>query len=138
MASTKTRTRTVRISNESADYFEKLPLNRVIESVYTLILEKAMSFDGEPSKNDKNSGLTPNSDLKEIEDVALFFGISTEELLEGMCAGLMDGNLTVEKGKVVGIPDINLENFKDACHLINKEPQEMLDKVVGLIEKGRI
>ena len=138
MASTKTRTRTVRISNESADYFEKLPLNRVIESVYTLILEKAMSFDGENLKILQKSGLKPNEDLKEIESMANFFGLSTEELLKGMCAGLMDGNLTVEKGKVVGIPDINLENFKDACHLINKEPQEMLDKVVGLIEKGRI
>ena len=137
MASTKTRTRTVRISNESADYFEKLPLNRVIESVYTLILEKTVSFDGENLKILQKSGLKPNEDLKEIESMANFFGLSTEELLKGMCAGLMDGNLTVENGNVVGIPEINLDELEEICHERGIEPQEAIDKLVLTMKKGK-
>ena len=137
MASTKTRTRTVRISNESADYFEKMPLNKVIESVYTLISEKKAVFDGETLKILQKSGLKPNEDLKEIESMANFFGLSTEELLKGMCAGLMDGNLTVENGKVVGIPELELENLYDVCHERGIEPQEAIDKLVLNMRKGK-
>ncbi len=137
MASSKTRTRTVRISNESADYFEKLPLNKVIESVYTLISEKKATFDGESLKISEKSGLTPNKDLEEIDSMAKFFGMDGGELLKGVCAGLMDGNLTVENGKVVGVPEIDLDNLKEACHERGIGMQEAIDKTVKNLRSGK-
>lgn len=137
MASSKTRTRTVRISNESADYFEKLPLNKVIEGVYTLISEKKATFDGENLKISEKSGLTPNKDLEEIESMAKFFGMDGGELLKGVCEGLMDGNLTVENGKVVGVPKINLDNLEEACHERGIGMQEAIDKTVKSLRSGK-
>lgn len=137
MASSKTRTRTVRISNESADYFEKLPLNKVIEGVYTLIFEKKIVFDGENLKISEKSGLTPNKDLEEIESMAKFFGMDVGELLKGVCDGLMDGNLTVENGKVVGVPEVNLEKLEEACHERGIGMQEAIDKLVLTMKKGK-
>lgn len=137
MASSKTRTRTVRISNESADYFEKLPLNKVIEGVYTLISEKKATFDGESLKISEKTGLTPNKDLEEIDSMAKFFGMDGGDLLKGVCAGLMDGNLTVENGKVVGIPQIDLTNLEEACHERGIGMQEAIDKTVKNLRSGK-
>ncbi len=137
MASSKTRTRTVRISNESADYFEKLPLNKVIEGVYTLISEKKATFDGENLKISEKSGLTPNKDLEEIESMAKYFGMSTEEVLKGIYNGLNDGYLTVEDGKIVGLPEVDLDNLKEACHERGIGMQEAIDKTVKNLRSGK-
>ena len=144
MASTKTRTRTVRISNESADYFEKLPLNKVIESVYTLISEKKAVFDGENLKISEKSVLSHskyNINEKILDDLATmqtFMGGSVEEMIRLFDEAVNEGIINYEHGKLVGVPDIDLNRFKEACHDINRDPQEILDKVVVMIEKGRI
>ena len=144
MASTKTRTRTVRISNESADYFEKLPLNKVIESVYTLISEKKAVFDGENLKISEKSVLSHskyNINEKILDDLATmqtFMGGSVEEMIRLFDEAVNEGIINYENGKLVGVPDIDLNRFKEACHDINRDPQEILDKVVVMIEKGRI
>jgi len=39
MGSSKTQTRTIRIKNETADYFRDKPLNRVVESVHDLAIK---------------------------------------------------------------------------------------------------
>ena len=136
MASTKTRTRTVRISNESADYFEKLPLNKIIEGVYTLISEGKATFDGENLKISEKSGLTPET--KEIESMANFFGLTLNEMLKKIYEGLNDGILTIEKGKIVGTPDLDLENFKEACHEMGADPQKVLDKATQGVRRGTL
>lgn len=136
MASSKTRTRTVRISNESADYFEKLPLNKVIEGVYTLISEKKIVFDGENLKISEKSGLTP--EIKEIESMANFFGLTLNEMLKKIYEGLNDGTLTIENGRIVGTPDLELENFKEACHDMGVEPQKILEKAAQGVRRGTL
>ena len=47
MSSTKTRTKTIRIKNETADFFSDKPLNRVVESVHTLAIEKKLEIEGD-------------------------------------------------------------------------------------------
>jgi len=83
------------------------------------------------------SGLTPNKDLEEIDSMAKFFGMDGGELLKGVCAGLMDGNLTVENGKVVGVPEIDLDNLKEACHERGIGMQEAIDKTVKNLRSGK-
>ena len=90
-----------------------------------------------PQKNSEKSGLTPNKDLEEIESMAKFFGMTGGEMLKGVCEGLMDGNLTVENGKVVGVPEIDLENLKEACHERGIGMQEAIDKTVKSLRSGK-
>lgn len=40
MSSSKTQTRTIRIKNETADFFRDKPLNKVVENVHDLALKK--------------------------------------------------------------------------------------------------
>ena len=92
--------------------------------------------EGVPTKISEKSGLTPNKDLEEIDSMAKFFGMDGGELLKGVCDGLMDGNLTVENGKVVGVPEANLDNFKEACHEKGIDLQKALDKATQSIRRG--
>ena len=76
--------------------------------------------------------------LEDLSTMQSFMGGSVGEMIRLFDEAVNDGVLNYENGKFVGVPDLNLDYFKDACHLINKEPQEMLDKVTTMIEKGRI
>lgn len=40
MSSSKTKTRTIRIKNETADFFKDKPLNKVVENVHDLAMKK--------------------------------------------------------------------------------------------------
>lgn len=40
MSSSKTQTRTIRIKNETADFFRDKPLNKVVENVHDLAMKK--------------------------------------------------------------------------------------------------
>lgn len=93
--------------------------------------------EGVPTKISEKSGLTPNKDLEEIDSMAKFFGMDGGDLLKGVCAGLMDGNLTVENGKVVGVPEIDLDNLKEACHERGIGMQEAIDKTVKNLRSGK-
>lgn len=92
--------------------------------------------EGVPTKISEKSGLTPNKDLEEIDSMAKFFGMDGGDLLKGVCDGLMDGNLTVENGKVAGVPEIDLDNFKEACHEKGIDLQKALDKATQSIRRG--
>ena len=146
MASTKTKVKPIRISNESAEYFEGKPLNRMVESLYEHLKGGKITFDGESlkaesvytEKNEKKSEASPNNDLKEIESMANFFGISLDEFLKMVCEGLTEGVLTIEKGKIVGTPDLDLENFKEACHETGADPQKVLDKATQGVRRGTL
>lgn len=93
--------------------------------------------EGVPTKIPEKSGLTPNKDLEEIDSMAKFFGMDGGELLKGVCDGLMDGNLTVENGKVVGVPEVNLEKLEEACHERGIGMQEAIDKTVKNLRSGK-
>lgn len=93
--------------------------------------------EGVPAKNSEKTGLTPNKDLEEIDSMAKFFGMTGGEMLKGVCEGLTDGNLTVENGKVVGVPEIDLDNLKEACHERGIGMQEAIDKTVKSLRSGK-
>ena len=145
MASTKTRIKPIRIANETADYFEGKPLNRMVEGLCELLESGKITFDGEnlkvegvyTEKSEKNSGLTPSKEVKEIESMAVFFGFTLDEMLKMIYNGLNDGYLTVENGKIVGLPEVDLDNLKEACHERGIGMQEAIDKTVKNLRSGK-
>lgn len=59
MGSSKTQTRTIRIKNETADYFRDKPLNRVVESVHDLAIKNEIEVK-------ENGGISIISGREEI------------------------------------------------------------------------
>lgn len=68
MASKKTRIKTIRISNESADYFDNYPLNRMVEEMMDLIKSGDLIYENgklkTATKNNEEDSATKNITIK--------------------------------------------------------------------------
>lgn len=141
MASTKTRVKTIRISNESADYFENIPLNRAVESLYSLLQSKNATFDGENihfggvhTEKTKNSE-SLSAELEDIEAMVGLFGISFEDFTVKLCEAMNDGTIYIDEGEIKVQTDLMLDEFYEVCHEANVEPQDAINKVVQMLRR---
>ena len=122
MASTTTRIKPIRIKNETADYFEKRPLNRIVESLAENMQNGKVRFDGE---NLIFKG-SDNTDLSDISEMASLMRVPTETLLADFKKLLEDGTLYYSGNKLV---NPHYEEFERLCE-VKKQP---IDKVIGNI-----
>lgn len=129
MASTKTRTKTIRLANETADYFERVPLNRVAESVHRLLESGVLEFDGEIKVN--GSPDYPVEVMKDIDTMAGLFGVSTKDIIEGVGELMNDGSLSVENGRLVCTLPEWVTRIEDMC----RDKGIPVEKVVGMVER---
>lgn len=130
----KEKTIKLRISEEL--YGEIASKGRNLSETIREILRNSFVPQNSDEKNPK-SGLTPSKEVKEIESMAIFFGFTLDEMLKMIYNGLNDGYLTVEDGKIVGLPEVNLENLKEACHERGIGMQEAIDKTVKSLRSGK-
>lgn len=124
----------IRISEE---LYEGLSLKGTnLSETIRKILKDSFVPQNSDGKNQK-SGLTPSKEVKEIESMAVFFGFTLDEMLKMIYNGLNDGYLTVEDGKIVGLPEVDLDNLKEACHERGIGMQEAIDKTVKNLRSGK-
>ena len=153
MASTKTKVKPIRISNETADYFEGKPLNRMVESLSELLKSEKISFDGEnlkvlgvyTEKNSEKSGASPKypygikgEDIEELNSMAMFMGGTVGEMIRLFLEAVSDGTITYQDGRYVGTPDLEIENFEEACHDMGVDAQKILDKAAQGVRRGTL
>ena len=114
MASSTTKIKTIRIKNETSDYFENKPLNRMVESLGELLQSGKMSFDGENLviKGQKEEGNVPQTDISAIEEMAGLMRVPTDRLLSDFRDLLEEGTLYYSNGKLV---NPRYEDFERAC-----------------------
>ena len=139
MASTKTRIKPIRIANETADYFEGKPLNRMVESIHHLLERGDISFDGEEIKI-SGGVYSPSiiNTMNDIEEMALCFGITLEEMAGQFCEMLNDGSLVVEGGVLMSSEDGWVKEFKETCHDMCIPEEKAGESVVKALRKGQI
>lgn len=119
MASSKTVAKGIRITNEAEEYYRDKPLNRIVEGLIPLFDSGKLTFDGAEVKISGSNGVHTGKMehfFKEIESMASFFGISTEEMTGQFFELLNEGVLTVEEGRLVAVKESWVERFEDACH----------------------
>lgn len=124
MASTITRPKAIRIKNEAADYFDKLPLNKIVNSLYELMLSGRVEFDGEDLKI---KGCTPGTDLKDIEEMATLMRVPTETLLSDFRQLLEDGVLYYSGDKLI---NPRYEDFEQLCETKKQDPDKVIMNVI--------
>lgn len=133
MASTITRTKTIRIANETADYFEDKPLNRIVENVHELMKSGKASFDGQSLKFDVDTDVDT---MNELEEMALCFGMTGEELLHQTVESLNEGTVTVNEGKLVGYTPW-VEKFESVCHDLCIPVEKACEIAIKALRNGR-
>lgn len=130
----KEKTIKLRISEEL--YGEIASKGRNLSETIREILRNSFVPQNSDEKNPK-SGLTPSREVQEIESMANFFGFSLDEMLKKIYDGLNEGTLTIENGKIVGVPEVDLDNLKEACHERGIGMQEAIDKTVKNLRSGK-
>ena len=146
MGSTRTTTRTIRIDNETAEYFAKKPLNRAVESLYGYLRAGEMSFDGDSlkiecthqneKKESKNGEVytpktekvyTPDKNMAAINEMANLMRVEPEKLLLDIRELLESGDLYYSKGRLV---NPRYEEFEEACEARKQDVDRLLNKMI--------
>lgn len=132
MPKLNTTVKSVRIDNDKLERLERKLGGRTINSW----LNEKIEEEVEGIKIAKD--FLPSAMEEELGSMAGFFAMSADELLDGIFAGLREGYLTVEEGKVVGVPEVDLDEFKKVSKFFNRTPDEMMrDVIKGLKRTGR-
>lgn len=129
MSSFRTRTKTIRISNEAADYFEGKPLNRIVEDLYTLMSSGKAKYDGELRVDSCKTYALSESVYTELDSMKTFFGGSMDAMLEEFVHCLIDGTIQMHDGKY-RVNDPVYERFCDACRDRGLDKDKVLKEVI--------
>lgn len=144
MASTKTVSKGIRITNEADEYYRHKPLNRIVEGLIPLFESGKLEFDGEGVKicGDMGAHTQNKGDytdvLADIESMALCFGLTLEEMTGQFCEMLNDGSLTVEGGVLQPVEEGWIENFRETCHDLCIPVEKAGESAVKALRKGQI
>lgn len=135
MASTKTTVKTIRLTNETADFFEGKPLNRYVECLHSLIESGKVKMDGDSLL------VTGKSIYDSVPPEVTANFADLDDILEGGVAGLMVAvNNLIEDGllntdySICGEPWV--EKFRDACNAKGLKVENVSEKAILALQKG--
>lgn len=139
MASTKTRPKTVRITNEAADFYEKVPLNKVAESVYGLLNNGSLEFDGDEIKIPSGGGVYTEKRSLAYEDIAFMASLcemNMDQVEEEIARLMNEGALMFVGGKLeVDMPDW-VKSFEETCHDLCIPVEKAAENAIKAMSKG--
>lgn len=143
MASTRTTTRTIRISNEVAEFFREKALNRAVESLYGLLTGGTLSFDGENlsvgcvhqnseksvkgTPENSQKVCTPDKDYESICEMASLMRVEPGVIIEQIKDLLESGELYVSGGRLV---NPRYEDFESLCERKKLDVDKIIEKVI--------
>ena len=145
MASTKTTTKTIRIANETAEFYEKVSLRAVVESTHHLIESGVLGVneDGVFVVDSENKKISEGvyTDLPALEDLksmANCFGITIDDLLGMIDEGLNEGTILIEGGRVISSMPHWVERFEEVCRDKCLDTERVGESAVKAIERGAL
>lgn len=138
MPKLNTTVKSVRIDNDKLELLEKRLGGRSINS--WLNEQIAEYLAGKPENSEKNVSLTAKygineDDLAEMDSMRMFMGGSVGVMIRGITEALCEGRILYENGRFIGMPEIDLDEFKEACRDIGMKPEEVLEKATQNIRR---
>ena len=142
MASTKTVSKGIRISNEAAEYYSDKPLNRMVEGLMVLLEQGKVEFDGENLKISGSDGVHtqfPMSEaLSDIEGMVSLAAMSLEDAFEEVDRLLNEGKLKLLQGSM----DVEMPGWAnlmaDTCHDLCIPVEKAAESACKALRKGEI
>ena len=135
MASTKTVSKGIRISNEAAAYYEGKALNRMVEAMIPLLESGKLSFDGESLKISGDSGVHTEI-IEEFDEMASCSGISLDDLVSGLFTLLEDGSITIENGVLSAGTSSWASEFESVCHDLCIPVEKASEGAIKALKRG--
>ena len=145
MPSTKTTTKTIRIANETAEFYEKMSLRTVAESTHHLIESGVLGVSddgvfvvGSENKKTSASVYTDLPALEDLRSMANCFGITVDDLLGLIDEALNEGTILIEGDRVVSSMPHWVERFEEVCRDKCLDPDKIGESAVKAIERGTL
>ena len=137
MSSTKTRPKTVRIMNETAEFYEKVPLNRVAESVHRLLENGSLRFDGEEIRISSDDTVQRTEWKKDLDGMLSCCGIGFDEFMDAVYGLVCEGTIDISDGVRLMEPSW-VTRFREVCHEKCIPVEKTMENVCQKIEKGQM
>ena len=143
MPKLNTTVKAVRIDNEKLAELENRLGGQTINS---WLNEKITEYlGGKPIKSDEKTGASPKypygikgENIEELNSMAMFMGGTVGEMIRLFLEAVSDGTIAYQNGRYVGTPDLELDNFKEACHEMGVDAQKVLDKATQGVRRGTL
>ena len=133
MASTKTRIKPIRIANETADFFEGKPLNRIVECIHQMILSGTLIFDGEEIRVNG----VPKKTIDGINEMGELAGLSFAEMLAQFLKMMEEGYLMYEDdGRILPMKEEWQEELEALCRSRGLTLEEVGLKTIQALKNG--
>ena len=133
MASTKTRIKPIRIANETADFFEGKPLNRIVECVHQMILSGTLICDGE----EISVNGVPKKTIDGIKEMGEIAGLSLAEMLAEYLRMMEEGELMYEDdGRILPMKEEWQEELEELCRSRGLTLEEVGRRTMDALRKG--
>jgi len=145
MASTRTTSKGIRISNEAAEYFSDKPLNRMVEQLMELMRSGMVGFDGESLKITGSEGVHIESSTRDIvpewrtdlDGMLSCCGIGFDEFMETVYGLVCEGTIDISDGVRLMEPSW-VTRFREVCHEKCIPVEKTMENVCQKIEKGQV
>ena len=137
MASSKTVSKGIRITNEAALYFDGQPLNRMVEGMIPLLESGALVYDGELKITGSNGVHTGDvaEIISEFDEMASCSGITLEELVGGLFSLLEEGSIVIENG-VLSVSSGWATEFENVCHDLCIPVEKASESAIKALKRG--
>lgn len=133
MASTKTRIKPIRIANETADFFEGKPLNRIVECIHQMILSGTLILDGE----EISVNGVPQKTIDGIKEMGEIAGLTLAEMLAQYLKLMEEGYLMYEDdGRILPMKEEWEEELEALCRSRGLTLEEVGRWTMDALRKG--
>lgn len=137
MASAKTTTKTIRVANETEEYFKNLPLNRMVECLHGLLESGRLRWNGEELIVNEKAVISDKL-IADLEEIGGYFHMTVEELIKEFVRMLNEGEISCEKKVLSCALPIEVLKLRFACEKAGVTLDDVCKKVTGMIERGEM
>ena len=138
MASTITKVKTIRVANETADFFEGVALNRLVECIHHAMESGKIEFDGTEMRILGGNSVNTAPEYEDLSGMMEYYGLTMDDFVKQSDAAFTEGTLTISDGKIECVlPDWAVK-LSDACHEIGYDVDKIVDSAIKSLKKGSL
>ena len=138
MASTVTKVKPIRVANETAEYFEGKPLNRIVESLHSLMERGDIEYDGELKIKQSGGVYTDIPEIADIKSMCHLSGLGYEDAMKEVHRLMEEGVLQLSSRGIAVERPTWVERFEDVCHEKCIPVEKTVESMIKAVERGLI
>ena len=136
MPKLNTTVKAVRVDNEVLEKFEEKLKGQSVSSWLNQQIEDFVDDSARFSQNSGSKTGKPVSDMGKLDEMAMCFGVSSEEMLSKVVEALENGEFTFVGGKIVAVEEPWVDAFRETCHDLCIPVEKACESAIKALRRG--